>query len=87
MVISGSPVHDGDVAGKMSGCKPGIYSACMIRVTPKGDKGILANPVVFKRNIFKIVKSESRGIYDMKRGITEVRFDDQFEPIKFRIQT
>jgi hypothetical protein len=87
MVIFGSPVHDGDVAGKMSGCKPGIYSACMIRVTPKGDKGILANPVALKGNVFEIMKSEFRVIYDVKRGITEVRFDDQFEPIKYRIQT
>jgi hypothetical protein len=59
----------------------------IFRATPEGDKGILANPVALKGYIIEIMRSEFRSIYDMKRGITEVRFDDQFEPIKFRIPT
>ena len=54
---------------------------------PEGDKSILANPVRLKGYKIEIVRSEFRGIYDMKRGITEVRFDDQFEPLKFGILT
>ena len=56
----------------------------IIRVTPKRDKVILANPVrAWKGFIFEIMRGESSGMNDMKRGITEVRFDDQLEPIKF----
>ena len=56
-------------------------------VHPEGDKSILANPVKLKEYKIEIMRSEFRGIYDMKRGITEVRFDDQFEPLKFGILT
>ena len=51
-------------------------------VSPAGEKGILANPVALKDYIDEIMRSRFRG-YGMKRGITEVRFDDQFEPVKF----
>ena len=85
-MISGSPVHEGDVAGRMSGHQFSIYSAFIIRAIPKGDEGILANFVALKGRIWEVM-SEFRSIYEMKRGITEVRFDDQFEPIKIRIQT
>ena len=54
-------------------------------VIPAGDKGILANPVALKLNKIEVMRKESTGIYDMKRRITEVRFDDQFEPLKFGI--
>ena len=67
------------VPGKKSGRYSSIYSAFMIvKVTPQGDRGILANPVILKRP-GKVI-SGLKGIYDMKRSITEVRFDDQFEP-------
>ena len=55
-------------------------------INPAGDKGILANPVALKC-VFNIITSEFRGIHDMKRGVTEVRFEDQFEPMKFGILT
>ena len=54
-------------------------------VIPAGDKGILANPVALKLNKIEVMRKESTGIYDMKRRITEVRFNDQFEPLKFGI--
>ena len=57
------------------------------RATPERYKGILADPVALKGYIIKIMRSKFRCIYDMKRGITEVWSDDQFEPIKFRIPT
>ena len=56
-------------------------------VNPPGDKGILANPVIFKRYTKEVIRKGFRDIYDMKRGITEVRFDDQFEPMKYGILT
>ena len=56
-------------------------------VNPAGDKGILANPVTLKRCFTMIMRSGFKGIYDMKRGATEVRFDDQFEPMKFGMPT
>ena len=58
-----------------------------MRLGPAGDKGILANPVALKVYKFEAMRSEFRGINDMKRGITEVGFDDQFEPMKFVIST
>ena len=52
-------------------------------VNPAGDEGILTNPVTLKGYIIEIVRGDFRGIYDMERGITEIRFDDQFEPMTF----
>ena len=48
----------------------------IFRATPEGDKGTLANPVALKGYIIEIMRSEFRGIYDLKRSITKVRFDD-----------
>ena len=51
----------------------------IIKATPEGDNGILANPVrSWKGYIFDIVTSKFRGIYEMKRGFTEVRCGDDF---------
>ena len=78
-----------DDVGKTSGRKSCIYSTLLLiqilMVIPAGDKGILANPVALKLNKIEVMRKESTGIYDMKRRITEVRFDDQFEPLKFGI--
>ena len=80
-----------DDVGKMGGRQSGIYSMLILMliliVIPAGDKGIFANPVTLKGYIIKIMRSGFRGIYDMKRGITKVRLDDQFEPMKFGILT
>ena len=56
---------------------------------PAGDKSILANPVGWPGKVigFEVVRSGFRDVYDMERGITEVRFDDQFEPMKYGILT
>ena len=82
--MSGIPVHDDDLAGKVNARFSSIYSAIVIRDTPKGDESIFANPVALKDYTLDVMRSGSRGIYDI--GITEIRFDDQFEPIKFRIK-
>ena len=56
----------------------------IIKATPEGDNGILANPVrSWKGYIFDIVRSNFRGIYEMKRGFTEVRFDDHLNLSSF----
>ena len=52
-----------------------------------GDKVTLANPAWLKECIEKIIRGEFGGIYEVERGITEVRFNDQFEPVKSRIPT
>ena len=73
------------IPGKKSGCQSSIYSTFMVvklEVSPQGDKGILANPVT----LTYVIMSELKGIYDMKRGITEVRFDNQFEPINLKFR-
>ena len=80
-----------DDVGKMSGRQSRIYSmlilVLILIVIPAGDKSIFANPVTLKGYIIKIMRRGFRGMYNMKRGITEVRFDDQFEPMKFGILT
>ena len=52
---------------------------------PEGNKGILANHVALKAIIHEVRRKAFTGICDMKRRITEVRFDDQFEPMNFEI--
>ena len=52
---------------------------------PAGDKGILANPVIFHVYKREIMRSEFRHIYDIERGSTEIWFEDNFEPMTFGI--
>ena len=56
-------------------------------VIPASDKGILANPVVFKEFVAGLMRREFRGIYDMERGSTEVGFEHDLESMKFKIST
>ena len=79
-----------DAVGKTREHRSCIYTTLIfiptkIIVNPAGDKGILANPVILKDYIIEIMKCEFRGVYDMERGSTEVRFEEDLEPVKFGI--
>ena len=66
---------------------PPIIFTDIIIVKPAGNKGILANPVIFKECINEIMKSGFRDKYDIERGSTEVGFEQDLEPMKFGILT
>lgn len=53
-------------------------------ITPAGKKSILTNAVYLKEDVVKMMRSGFGDIYDAERGITEVGFDDDFKPMKFR---
>ena len=53
-------------------------------ITPAGKKSILTNAACLKEDVVEIMRGGFGDIYDAERGITEVGFDDDFEPMKFR---